>query len=185
MNKSVAALYLVLALSLTVFLASPSIAVSQLGVQKLSFCDSALMSAGIPFSGLSVAKGQEPSASTVTINFLPSATDDQKALAAAIVAGFPWSVNPPNLGGFITAIRADSAFTPEILVNMSSLLGLVQIDANDPVSAAKDWQNVLATYGQTSDSDTDPNHWLTNAIQIKILYYANAYNIPLLGLPSP
>jgi hypothetical protein len=148
----------------------------------LGQCAQAIQAAGIPIVGVEVANGQAPTASNVVIDFAPSATSGQQAEAAAIVAAFPWGMNPPNVIGFITAVNSDplsTANNQQLIFQMGSMLAIFQADmAGSNIPALQGhWQSAIANYGPSGTQGT----WLTTQVQAMLLGYANSYNIPLVA----
>jgi hypothetical protein len=176
----------VISLLAALSLMTPAFAQLQpISYQLLQQCTQAIQAAGVPIVGLEVSGGQAPSASNVVIDFSPSATSDQRAGAAAIVAAFPWGMNAPNVIGFITAVNADplsTANNQQLIFQMGSMLAIFQADmtgSNIPALQGH-WQSAIANYGPSGTQGT----WLTTQVQTMLLGYANSYNIPLVA-PSP
>jgi hypothetical protein len=178
---------LLLALAISLTLVIPVNAQQASPVPVLLLCTNQLNIMGIPVSGLSVPPGQTPSASNVTIGFLPSATADQQAQARAVISAFPWAMNTPNVAGFILAVNADPLSTANngvLIFQMAGMLAIFQADmsTNNFMTLQGHWANAIKLYGAPSaDMPTggSQGQWLTTDVQTMLLGYANAFNIPL------
>lgn len=181
-------LSIVLTLMITVS-SAPAQSVPSFSMVLMGLCSQKISAAGIPITGISCAQGQIPSASSITVNFLPSATTDQQTLANQIVATFPWAMNPPNVLGFILAINQDPLSTANngaLVLQMGSLLSVFSTDMqyNNYEALQQHWKNAIMNYGAPSPNQPSGGvlgNWLTTQVQTMIETYANEYDIPLIA----
>ncbi len=78
---------------------------------------------------------------------------------------------PPDVHGFMLALRTEPTFTASVRIGLAGLLGLLQADYRNPAALKQDWSDAVIAYGGT---------WLTTSVQSTILNYAKTYNIPLI-----